>query len=328
MVRCQEQRERTEDDPEQALADDVGDGSALRETIEAVSEAQGGIENEGRDEHVDPQVLVHRRVKIASPAVAKKKAAKKKRPQDAEFDPNQRRRERLDARRQAKAEALAARQRAERREKLIRRVALVALLGAAVWFLFLRNTSPSEIGGHAIENVGSFGIGDHVAGTVNYDHTPPVSGEHAQSAAACGVQAQQIPNENFVHTMEHGVVGVLYDPAQVEPDEIREIEALVSDFESHTVSAPYAGMETPIAVTAWAHIMRLDSLDEPAVREFIDEFRQQGPEDQPCPNTAETPFPTESPGGDATPGAELTPPPGDEEESPNDAEDASPSPTG
>lgn len=254
--------------------------------------------------------------------MAKKKAAKKRRPQDPEFDPNQRRRERLDARRQAKAEALAARKKAERREKLIRRIVLIGLLTAVVWFVFLRNTTPSEIGGHPIENVGSLGIGEHVSGTVSYDHTPPVSGEHAPSPASCGVQAQQIPNENFVHTMEHGVVGVLYDPAQVEEEEIRAIEALVSDFESHTVSAPYAGMETPIAVTAWAHIMRLDSLDEPAVREFIDEFRQQGPEEQPCPNTAESPFPTESPAGEATPGAEVTPAP-DDDQSP----DAGPSPS-
>jgi hypothetical protein len=58
-------------------------------------------------------------------------------------------------------------------------------------------------------------------------------------------------------------------------------------------------METPIALVAWANMIRLDSLDREAVTGFIEAFRQggQAPEAfQTCPADADTPFdPSPSP---------------------------------
>jgi hypothetical protein len=243
------------------------------------------------------------------------KKNKKNRPPD--YDPNQRKRERIDARRQAKAEALERQRKAQRRERIVRRIGIAAFALLAFWFFFIRGGAPDAIAGHKIEDYStSNGNPPHVTGTVQYDSEPPVSGQHAENVVLCGTHAAPIQNELFVHALEHGAVAVVYDPTLPE-QQIRQIEELVASYPSHTISAPYQGeMETPIAVAAWAHIMRLQDFDGAAIREFIDVFRQGGdaPEDfQECDNDADdefqpeaSPAPGESPGASPAPGE--TPP--------------------
>lgn len=229
-------------------------------------------------------------------------------------DLDEQRRERLEARRLAKAQAEAARRRRERRDRYIRRAGLIAVGFAVVWYLFLRGPGvPSEINGHPIRE---FGVSltaaeSHTTDPVQYESVPPVAGRHNPAPAPCGVYGEPVPNQNvsnetMVHTLEHGAVGILYDP-ELDGQQIEEIESIVSDFESHVFSAPYLEMETQISVVAWEHLMRLDELDRPAVMTFIDEFRESGtaPERVDCPNSVNQPF--EQPSPSPSPSPEETP---------------------
>ena len=221
--------------------------------------------------------------------MAKKKT--KRRRSDG-IEAQERRRERLDARRQARAEALAAQARAERRRRLLR-AALVGLLGAAVgWFFLVQlapEPTPDAIDGHPIEDFDESGVNEHVSGPVNYESTPPTHGPHAAAPAPCGVHSEPIPNENMVHSLEHGAVGILYEPS-VALDDIRVIEDIVGSYDGRVFSAPYPEMPTTIAVTSWGEMMRLDSLDVGAIRDYIAAFRGNGPEDVGCPSTSDSPF--------------------------------------
>lgn len=223
------------------------------------------------------------------------------------------RRERLEARREAKAKAAVRQRRRQQRARLTRIVVLVGSLALIVWFLFLRNSIPDAIAGHEIEHFDPF-ISESQSGTLHTDQPqtyasdPPVSGNHSPRPAACGVYNTQIANENMVHTLEHGAVGILYNPDQAEEADIKDIEELVRSYDSHVFSEPYPELDPPFAVLAWAHMMRLETYDESATREFIDFFRQGGdaPEEQDCPITrnqpfGETPTPTPSPQGTPTP---------------------------
>ena len=230
------------------------------------------------------------------------KSKKKKRTTRPEgFDPNEARRQRLEARRQAKAEALAAARKRQIRDRIIRAVLILGAAAFAIWFFFLRGLGPSEIRGHPVERLSATGAFDHLAAgePTTYETSPPVSGAHAPQPTACGVYASPIEDEVQVHNLEHGTVAIQYKP-DLDPEQIKQIEEIVRSYDSHVLSAPYPQMESPITVTSWGRMMKLDSVDEPAIREYIEVFGQKAPEDVDCDNTADdsfepAPSPTESP---------------------------------
>ena len=232
------------------------------------------------------------------------------------------RQRRIEEKRQARAEAAERQRKQAQRERLVRFAFIGLLVVGLLWFFFFRTKAPTEIGGHELISDSQAGEGVHTADPVTYETVPPTSGSHAPGAAPCGVHAEQIPNENLVHTLEHGAVGLLYDPT-LDIQQIRDLENIVGGVSSHMFSAPYEGMDTPIVVTAWGFRMPLEEVDEPAIEEFIDEFRQNGPEEQDCPNTSNAPFDPEAAAegqdsvdveGDASPSpgaGDATPAPGD-----------------
>jgi hypothetical protein len=241
--------------------------------------------------------------------VAKKK---KKRTTSPGVDPQERRRQRLEARRQAKAEALKAQRRAQLRERILRYVVIAGLVVVAFWFFVLRGQLPDAIAGHDIQHFSTSGSGEHTETEVDYDSNPPVSGPHSQRTAPCGVHSAPISDENQVHTLEHGAVGILYQPT-LEESQIETIEEIVRQRDSHVFSAPDPDMRTPIAVTAWGHMMELEEVDRAAITEFIDVFAEGGdaPEafqdcpisqdssflDRPSPSPIPTASPTDASGG-------------------------------
>ncbi len=241
--------------------------------------------------------------------MAKKKSQKKS--TQSGVDPNEKRRERLEAKRAAKAQALAEQRKREQRERLIRRVALLGLFAFAVWFLFLRTAAPDEINGNPINDFSTAGANQHTTGSVSYQDSPPVSGQHAAQPTFCGVHAQPIPNETMVHNLEHGSIGLLYRP-DTNPDDIKTLESIVGEYEDNVFSMPYEGtMDSPITIAAWGHTMGLDAADADSVRQFIEEFRHGG--DAPeagnvCEHQEPEPFEAAEAEGEA--GAEATPSPG------------------
>ncbi|MBW3594901.1 MAG: DUF3105 domain-containing protein [Actinobacteria bacterium] len=229
----------------------------------------------------------------------------------------ERRRERLEARREAKAREAVKRRRQQRVSRIARRVAYAGAAAALIWFLFLRTGIPDEIRGHEIEHYDTFATESaaaqlHTGDPIRYESDPPVSGAHRPIPADCGVYSAPMPKENMVHTLEHGAVGVFYNPEDADPDDIAQIEELVQSYDSHTFSAPYPTLEDPYTVVAWAHLMRLDEFDRAAIREFIEVFREGGdaPEEQDCPLAVDSSFgatPSPTPTGGDTPGPTKSP---------------------
>lgn len=160
-------------------------------------------------------------------------------------------------------------------------IAVIALIWASIAFApqpepAAEYTEGSE--GTSIEGVETFSNAtDHVEGTVDYPQTPPAGGEHNAAWLNCGIYTEPVPNENAVHSLEHGAVWVTYDPA-LSDDDLAALRAWLPS--SYVVLSPYEGMDTPIAVSAWNAQLTVDSPSDERIGDFFEEYwrSQNAPE--------------------------------------------------
>lgn len=122
---------------------------------------------------------------------------------------------------------------------------------------------------------------DHVEGRVSYRSRPPHSGDHNLVPSDDGVYADPLPLENWVHSLEHGRIAILYRPGASE--EVRGgLNALVQEDPSHMLLSPDAsGMPYEVAAVAWTEVLgceRMNARVYDAIRTFRDRHRDRAPE--------------------------------------------------
>ncbi len=110
----------------------------------------------------------------------------------------------------------------------------------------------------------------HVTTSVAYPQTPPAGGPHSPVWLDCGVYDRPVPNENAVHSLEHGAVWATYDPA-LAPAEVSALRAALPG--DHVLVSPYPGLGSPIVLTAWNVQLRLDSAADPRIPAFAAYYR-------------------------------------------------------
>jgi hypothetical protein len=115
----------------------------------------------------------------------------------------------------------------------------------------------------------------HVTTPVTYTESPPVGGPHDGEWADCTgtVYDVDIRHENAVHSLEHGAVWITYDPARVTGDAVTRLAALV-DGEYGRMLSPYAGLDSPISLQSWNHQLKVESVDDPRIKQFADFLTQ------------------------------------------------------
>jgi Protein of unknown function (DUF3105) len=131
---------------------------------------------------------------------------------------------------------------------------------------------------------------DHQTGPLTYPQSPPVGGPHNPTWQNCGIYSSALPNENAVHSLEHGAVWIIYQPT-LEPSAIERLKSLVRG-KSYALLSPYPGSPAPIVMSAWGTQLRVDQADDPRLGAFLTQY-MQGPQ-TPEPGAACT-------GGNGTP---------------------------
>ncbi len=119
----------------------------------------------------------------------------------------------------------------------------------------------------------------HVSGTVTYDRVPPAGGPHNPVQLNCGVYSQAVPNENAVHSLEHGAVWITYQPNLDATEVFQLSQVALSNYvgqEKYIIVSPYAGIPAPIVASAWGAQLYLNSPSDPRLLQFIHHFAGGG----------------------------------------------------
>lgn len=110
-----------------------------------------------------------------------------------------------------------------------------------------------------------------------YNSNPPTSGWHYVDPAPWGVYTNQLPDETLVHNLEHGGIWMSYkDPTN--QDIINQLLDIASKYPSHIIVEPRPQNDSPIAIAAWGHLLKMDTVNADVIYAFIRRYRKHGPE--------------------------------------------------
>lgn len=144
----------------------------------------------------------------------------------------------------------------------------VALVGLGVLIVLIMQ-KPSPIPGLQLYGRQLRGHNNNV--TMPTDNLPPVGGVHHDAWQNCGIYDSPIRPENAVHSIEHGAVWITYRP-DLPANQIEKLAERVRG-ESYLLLSPYPDQRSPIALTAWAVQLEVDSADDERIETFIQRYR-------------------------------------------------------
>lgn len=112
-----------------------------------------------------------------------------------------------------------------------------------------------------------------------YQSNPPTSGTHNAVWSQAGIYTDNADVTQFLHSMEHGYVVLYYN--NLSPQELSALQNLQRGDSYKMIVAPFANMDAKVALVAWNRLQTCDGLNEAAIRSFVAQFRNQGPEQAP-----------------------------------------------
>ena len=115
----------------------------------------------------------------------------------------------------------------------------------------------------------------------SYNTVPATSGWHYDTPAPWGIYDEQMPDETFIHNMEHGGVIISHNLSETSMiDRLQELVRRQADSPGCLIMQPYPELdEGEVVLTAWTWIQDFDGVvDIAGMQRFIDAHKNQGPE--------------------------------------------------
>lgn len=112
-----------------------------------------------------------------------------------------------------------------------------------------------------------------------YKSNPPTSGKHNPTWYPAGVYDNNADITQLIHSLEHGYVIMFHN--NLSEQELNSLINIQRSDPYKLIVAPYPNMEHRVALAAWTHLQECEGVNEAAIRSFIAQFRNQGPEQAP-----------------------------------------------
>lgn len=111
-----------------------------------------------------------------------------------------------------------------------------------------------------------------------YNSNPPTGGWHYDQPAQTGIYDKELPDEQLIHNLEHSHIWIAHKP-DLPKDQIEKLADIAKDYGSRIIMTPRPKNDSPIALAAWQYLLKIDTVDEKAIRDFIAVHRNlAGPE--------------------------------------------------
>ncbi len=136
----------------------------------------------------------------------------------------------------------------------------------------------AECQGTCLEEFGAPVSSQHVTGGVEYSDPPPSSGDHDPCWARWGAHTNPVPDENWVHNLEHGGVVFLFDCPGDCTAQVADLTDLVEDLGSFALLTPYSPMPARFAAVSWGWRYVTDCYEREAFESFYQRHVDRGPE--------------------------------------------------
>jgi hypothetical protein len=177
-------------------------------------------------------------------------------------------RERKSSRREARPKrgALSG---AVRKNRAVLLLTVSVIVAVVVGYFAYR--AAADLPGVKMPDQGNLHINSETTPHEPYNSDPPTSGPHLPYIAPWGIHTRPISKELQVHNLEDGGVMVQYNCDC--PAEIARLREIVAKYDRFVILAPYPGMKSRFALTAWTRIETMDQLDDARVRRFVDAYR-------------------------------------------------------
>jgi hypothetical protein len=120
-------------------------------------------------------------------------------------------------------------------------------------------------------------------------HQPPSSGDHYPTPLPAGTYPTAQPPGNWVHSLEHGYIVVVYRCSGAECADLNsQAKTIMATLpkdpkynEVKFIATPFQTMAPKVAVLAWAKEQDMDSLDQGLIAAFYKAYLNHGREDLP-----------------------------------------------
>lgn len=116
---------------------------------------------------------------------------------------------------------------------------------------------------------------------IQYNSNPPTSGSHYAQPQPGGIYDKSVPDGNLLHSLEHGAVILSYktDLPKDQIESLKQAYNLASV--SKKIMVPRDNLDVPVALTSWGRLLKLQSIDEAKIKEFLETNEDRGPEKAP-----------------------------------------------
>ena len=128
--------------------------------------------------------------------------------------------------------------------------------------------------GNKVEIVGR----DHIdidKEQTTYNSNPPTSGAHGESLP-WGFYEEEIKDGNAVHNLEHGGIWISYK--DLNGTEIDKLRVIAKNNPGSVIVSPRASNDSKVAVASWGRLLKMETIDEDKIREYIRKNKNKSPE--------------------------------------------------